>query len=594
MEMNSNRRNQTISSAIWAAYGDSLGFQTELVDEGGVKRRTGNSKVTKTVTWSRLVGGKFGANVELPAGSYSDDTQLRLCTSRSITGDGYFDVEAFAKIELPIWLNYALGAGRGSKVGADALSRRGTAWFANFFDQAGTRYVDGGGNGAAMRIQPHVWAAKNLDDHQEYLTSIVKNALCTHGHPRGIAGAVLHAVALAGILSTNRSYEPNEWASLSDFSEMVPQIIANDSELQAFWLPTWQNTVGKSFEAEMRRVSNEWKADVATCLPLLNLRPIQAYTQVLTTLGGLGAKQRGSGIKCALFAMVAAWLFQDSHPDDALLVVANSLGSDTDTIGTMAGALIGALKPETLLTGSLQDQKYIEAEAARIFAVSQERKTTSFMYPDLLTWQTPKSLLDVVGTVDEAIAISGISFVEISSESFPGGTAGSIWQWLDTSFGQRMLCKRRIELKPLAQNSLPATDDGLPLEHLPRPKTRSPTAANVTSEMGELFPSTVAQSREAIGMRDLDTRRQGQATIGSHSVGNAPRQNMKLRLDAGATPSVNDLTDEAIRSNFEPAVIGKHLLKFAEQPSGIELAIAYSAIILKARQARLNRDRKVE
>jgi ADP-ribosylglycohydrolase len=99
-------------SVLWAAYGDALGFITEMCNESSLLHRTrGKSRITGLIPWVRKVGGEFGIYVELPMGCYSDDTQLRLATSRSIRGDGSFDVETFSKIEIPVWLSYALGAG---------------------------------------------------------------------------------------------------------------------------------------------------------------------------------------------------------------------------------------------------------------------------------------------------------------------------------------------------------------------------------------------------------------------------------------------------------------------------------------------------
>src|ERR1700729_2272988 len=110
------------NSMLWAAYGDALGFITELVSSKEVYKRTHANVASKTVPWFYMVGGHYGAEIELPAGSYSDDTQLRLAVCRAIRGDGIFDVEAFAKIELPIWLSYSLGAGKGTKAAAAALA----------------------------------------------------------------------------------------------------------------------------------------------------------------------------------------------------------------------------------------------------------------------------------------------------------------------------------------------------------------------------------------------------------------------------------------------------------------------------------------
>ena len=103
-----------INSALWAAYGDALGFISELADTKGLKARCGVEYLKETVTWKRPIEGKYGVTVTLPAGCYSDDTQLRLAVSRSINSSRFFDAEAFAKVELPLWQSYQLGAGRGT------------------------------------------------------------------------------------------------------------------------------------------------------------------------------------------------------------------------------------------------------------------------------------------------------------------------------------------------------------------------------------------------------------------------------------------------------------------------------------------------
>src|SRR5262249_51229884 len=150
-----------------------------------------------TIPWKRRIGGKFGVDIELPAGCYSDDTQLRLATARTIRDDGKFDVEIFAKIEIPVWLSYSLGAGRGTKAAANSLCKRETNWLSNFFDDSGQVYTKGGGNGAAMRIQPHVWACKEPGKPEQFLLDVIRNSICTHGHARGIFGAIFHALSLA-------------------------------------------------------------------------------------------------------------------------------------------------------------------------------------------------------------------------------------------------------------------------------------------------------------------------------------------------------------------------------------------------------------
>src|SRR5436853_317353 len=120
--------NLTRRSMMWSAYADAIGFITELASAEMVRRRVGTSTVTHLSPWKRRVGGKFGIEVLLPRGCYSDDTQLRLATGRAIRGDGVFDVEIFAKVELPVWRAYALGAGTGTKTAAHGLTKTNTQW----------------------------------------------------------------------------------------------------------------------------------------------------------------------------------------------------------------------------------------------------------------------------------------------------------------------------------------------------------------------------------------------------------------------------------------------------------------------------------
>ncbi|MGD0217772.1 MAG: hypothetical protein ABSC45_09725 [Desulfobaccales bacterium] len=55
--MENLKATQIQNSALWAAYGDAIGFISELVDYKGLKRRINSSKVTVTVPWKKNVGG---------------------------------------------------------------------------------------------------------------------------------------------------------------------------------------------------------------------------------------------------------------------------------------------------------------------------------------------------------------------------------------------------------------------------------------------------------------------------------------------------------------------------------------------------------
>lgn len=566
--MTTSRKKMAISSALWAAYGDALGFPTELVNQERLEQRIGNDTITEAVEWSRIIGGRFGAQVRLPAGAYSDDTQLRLCTSRSIRGDGHFDVEAFSKIELPVWLCYALGAGRGSKVGATALGLRNTAWFGNFFDQRDTTYINGGGNGAAMRVQPHVWAAKDFTKADTYLGDVIRNAICTHGHPRGIGGAVIHAACLAYTMRGQALPHPDEWHSLGDFLDISLDLISSDIDLSTFWVPTWEQRTSKSLANEMMFVKDEWIADVEECKEYLSQRPEMAYELTVSKLGGLRADQRGSGLKSALFALVLAWIYRESEPSIALKTSANFLSSDTDTISSMAGALMGALSPDIHPPIPVQDADYIEAEARRLTIIGEGDLAQSFVYPDLLSWQAPKSQLDAVGKIDNELGLAGIGLITPVSEVFSSGKNDVVWQWYVTEFGQKVLCKRRTEVLKLAKNSLPAIASKL--EEYVRPSHLIETSKNF-------------KSRRATPTQDM---------FQNEALQQANRPDSKpAPIESNLHYSLDKMSDDAIRSGFDVRLIGKHILALSERDMGIELAMAYSAIIAKAKRARARRER---
>ncbi len=139
-----NTRDSIVNSMLWAAYGDALGFMAEECDERTLKSRTrGLGYLKWLVKWRRKVGGPYGIFVELPAGCYSDDTQLRLAVCRSLREDGSFDFDSFSKIEAPVFLSYRLGVGMGTKTAAKSLRKQRVRWNDNFFDAPVGRYIDG-------------------------------------------------------------------------------------------------------------------------------------------------------------------------------------------------------------------------------------------------------------------------------------------------------------------------------------------------------------------------------------------------------------------------------------------------------------------
>jgi ADP-ribosylglycohydrolase len=549
--MSGRSRTAVVNSALWAAYGDALGFISELADQTTLKRRSGLSKIRQAIPWKRGIGGKYGVTVELPAGCYSDDTQLRLATSRAIRGDGYFDVESFAKIELPVWLSYSLGGGVSTKAAASWLSRNDVNWFSNFYKTKFSNYLDAGGNGGAMRIQPHVWVAKTSGQDDVALGEVIRDVICTHGNPRAIAGACFHALCLSSAMQSREVPSPSAWADIVERLSGICSTIRDDHDLSTFWLPVWEQRTNSRFEDAFGQVQRECKDDLMKISEVLKERDPSAYPRVVEALGALDSTMRGSATKTAILGAVLSWIFQGEPINMALTEAANTLGSDTDTISTLAGAIMGATtdcEPEE----DLMDREYIKGEAIRLFEIGSGKNQQSFTYPDLMHWHAPKTMLDAVGSIGNAVAVAGLGLAQPVGEKWESrGKSGDVWQWLRLSFGQTILAKQRKSLRQLSDSSLP--------QRSLKGEKHMPKQENSTVEQVDLFDRNRTKRDQQISIRGLD-----------------------------------ELTNEAIKSGFSPEVIGRHILQLAERANGIELGLAYVAVVVKAKSARLQAQAKRE
>jgi ADP-ribosylglycohydrolase len=544
------REQRTVGSALWAAFGDALGFPTELASSTMVQRRLGSPTSIVPTSWKRRVGGKYGVDVTIPPGGYSDDTQLRLATCRSLRGDGEFDVETFSKVELPVWLAYCLGAGRGSKAAAANLTSKKVAWFGNFFDVPGSNYVSGGGNGAAMRVQPHVWAAENLCAPSSFLADVARNAVTTHGHMRGIGGALIHAVSLASVLQSGRIPVVEDWFDFADAIKAFASIVDDDEELSDFWRPTWEKKAGYELKSAIDSAVDEWVSSVAAVAKLPLADPERSYAHIVESLGGLTDEERGSGLKTALFSLVAASNSSLIGPRRAIEVSANLLGSDTDTIASMAAALVGASDEASGSLPEVQDAEYIRMEAERTYQISQRAEVTTFVYPDLLYWSPPKGPLDSVGDVRGQLTLAGLGRLTAVPHLEGSRQKDTVWQWYELPFGQTLLCRHRVESKGLNEASVPER--------------------------------AILQRR-----RDVISAADERAFVSKTSTSDLFSQSSSATID---TISLDALTDAAIKSQFDPFVLGSHLLRLIEAENGMELAIGYAATIAKAKRARLKKN----
>ena len=434
-------------SMLWAAYGDALGFVSELTDRKGLERRTHGQPLDRLMAWRRRVGGRQGIEVELPPGCWSDDTQLRMAVSRSMTKHG-FDVETFARIELPVWPSYALGGGRASKAAARNLGKPRTLWYANTF----SGWVNAGGNGAAMRIQPHVWASKDHED--DFLVDVISDSVCTHGHPRAIVGACFHAATLAHCMKHGSAPDLYECHHIAARIEACLPAVKTHPHLGSTWMGLWQDTAGMSFGEGWHAAIGEMQqaiSDAAGCTGEAQQADV-AYKEIVDRLGLTESRQRGSGILTTVAAVALASAARD--PYEAVVAAANAVGTDTDTIATMVGALLGASDSAGLPPEQPLDGDYLDSEAHRLAALGRGEPVKAHAYPDVLTWTAPKAQADALVANDGRLVVEGLGPVEeIGGEIVRSANDEFGWQWVMTAFGQTLLIKRRPSLRALSEGN---------------------------------------------------------------------------------------------------------------------------------------------
>jgi hypothetical protein len=278
-----------------------------------------------------------------------------------------------------------------------------------------------------------------------------------------------------------------------------------------------------------------------------------AYEEGLNVLGGYSPETRGSGTKTAILAAYLASLCEHSGPEEAVILAANALGSDTDSIATMAGAILGACV-DTPLHHPLQDADYISFEAKRLARVSDRTEQRSFSYPDLRSWKPERAALDSIVRTDEGLILNGIARAELMGRQEIPESEGVFINWLRLSFGQTILARVR-DVPHYA-------DDIFKRVIVNRP------------------PQQQARQTGEPAMPDLFSKRSDNKT------------NQKETASADlSSKNLNDLLEIIISSNFNAELIGNAILSQAsrDQNDFVERGIALTANVMAAFRARHRR-----
>jgi len=161
------------------------------------------------------------------------------------------------------------------------------------------------GNGAAMRVHPVAIMASNM---QEVVDLASRQSRLTHSHPDAVDGAVLQATAVHLALKTHRS-------SQQQFIDALKENIPDTSSY-----------------------------DLSTIQELLGLGDQLKNSEMIQSLGNDVSASRS--VPPAIFSFIREAF--DNRPSSSgsqflrVLKTALRFGGDSDTIGSMAGAIAGA------------------------------------------------------------------------------------------------------------------------------------------------------------------------------------------------------------------------------------------------------------
>jgi ADP-ribosylglycohydrolase/catechol 2,3-dioxygenase-like lactoylglutathione lyase family enzyme len=425
-----------------AAIGDALGWPVENRSGrvGGTKRVQPRLEF---VDWIRREGGGYAPHqVEVAAGSYSDDTQLILAVARSrMRGPQWW--RHWTEAELPLWLLYERGGGGATKRAAQCWNRGLSPWAHQNKPADLERYWGAGGNGVAMRVMPHVLVG-GADDFGGIAANIIADGICTHGHPRALVGALAHGYALWLAL---------EQSETLGFGELIERALDEEDAWAPFpasepHLKDWivQMEVARpAFAAEWDQTRIEMRRLLESCRESLRSGSLAVDRKTLESLGAFDKAVNGAGTIAAAAAVFLASRYA-SRPPQGLMAAAFAKGADTDTIASMTGALLGAIQREgwfSRLKPHLQDVGYIEQVA---FDLAQNRMDGDPVQP----WrqENRRGFFGALAKADESGELSLPIFGRCRiqrTEQLQTKSSNKIFKWImETEVGQTLHVKRVI------------------------------------------------------------------------------------------------------------------------------------------------------
>lgn len=428
-----------------AAAGDALGWPQE-VNARKVKISANLDPSFGFSAWLRREGGRFASHtVEIGAGEYSDDTQLILALTRSFeAGDAWWD--KWTSVDLPFWLLYERGGGSATKRAARSWRVGSPPWGG----KDSRAYFDAGGNGTAMRVLPHCIRGASDDGFEPIATAVVNDGVATHGHPEAHVGALAYAFALWRAFRSNGSLKYGELISetlasvgtWSQFPGGLPSdwLHAADGQFQGGYSDLWQSTVNRMVNL------------LAVSESAINQGALSIDRETLAKLGAFEKRIQGAGTVTAGGAIFLASRYA-SRPAQGIVAAAFCHGTDSDTLASMTGGLLGAVNGADWLSpvkAHVQDCDHLKSAALGLFSRDSGKLACDFVNGDLKEFSA-KLFRCIRG--DQIALPDGRKAVVDHIRDLPTKTKNEIQCFVvKTDDGQTLFFKRRRRInRPLVQ-----------------------------------------------------------------------------------------------------------------------------------------------
>ncbi|MGD0472623.1 MAG: ADP-ribosylglycohydrolase family protein [Candidatus Velthaea sp.] len=289
-----------------AAIGDALGSAFEFVDAATIRRL-----LREPFVWQYRASVSGSLLHPREPGRPTDDTAMALSVAGAISGGEPLTAALFARRFLT---DLNCGTGRFGEMfwsgGPGGATTRALSRLRAGADPATCGHPEDGGNGAAMRAYPVGF----LSDRDEVLRVAALQARVTHGHPAAIAAAQAVAALVHDALAGRAP-------------SLDPPAGIDEATFVAMWRALHRNIVfGGPLPAELRNIAMSGWACVA-----------------------------GAHAIAAAFA---------GDPERAIAAAVGS-GGDTDTVGSIVGAIVGARNGLHALplrwVDGLRDRQLVEA-----------------------------------------------------------------------------------------------------------------------------------------------------------------------------------------------------------------------------------------